>query len=376
MYNPTLVGWLGLVAIAACWALAIVLYRVGPAGSMARKLALLLAVEGFTLVTAGFPDFAFGWGGGSSEANMALDIAISISHFLGDGAILALYPAFLAAALQTPSTRAFAGKGMRIGMWVFAMGVVFFAVLSRGFWNSSIGTTVLYISMMLVFVFGFVAAIDAWRKAQPGIARTRAGLFAIAFGIRDICWGFVYGASFWMTWTNSFSPESDLFWQVKIIYALGTLMAVPLIAYGILRGHLFDLDLRIRWTLKQSTYAAAVLAITFVVSEGIEMLVASELGEKWGLVAAVVALLLLKPLQGFAEKVVSLLMPNTRNTAEYMNSRKVEVYEEAVTEAHAEGGISAKERSLLVRLRDSLGIAESEAEAIERAITGGLSQAH
>jgi hypothetical protein len=32
---------------------------------------------------------------------------------------------------------------------------------------------------------------------------------------------------------------------------------VTLIAYGILRMQLFDVDLRIRWTIKQSALAAA-----------------------------------------------------------------------------------------------------------------------
>jgi hypothetical protein len=44
----------------------------------------------------------------------------------------------------------------------------------------------------------------------------------------------------------------------------------------------------------------------------------------------------------------------------------MQVYEAAVTEALQEGGISQKERALLVRLRDSLGISESDAAAIER----------
>ena len=56
----TLIGILGLVAIAACCVLAVVLYRVSTTGSTARKLAVLLIIEGFVLVTAGFPDLAFG----------------------------------------------------------------------------------------------------------------------------------------------------------------------------------------------------------------------------------------------------------------------------------------------------------------------------
>ena len=171
-----------------------------------------------------------------------------------------------------------------------------------------------------------------------------------------------------MEWTGTFSPEIALFWQVKFVYALGTLLAVPLIAYGILRSQLLDIDLKIRWTIKQSTFAAMVVAITFVISEGIEILVAAELGDMWGLVAAGVALLLLKPLQAFADRVVSLLMPNTQNTVEYKSTRKAQIYGEAVAEAFAEGGISDKERNLLVRLRDLLELSESDAQTIEREV--------
>jgi hypothetical protein len=44
----------------------------------------------------------------------------------------------------------------------------------------------------------------------------------------------------------------------------------------------------------------------------------------------------------------------------------MQVYETAVAEARHGGGISAKERSLLNRLRESLGISESDAAVIER----------
>ena len=81
--------------------------------------------------------------------------------------------------------------------------------------------------------------------------------------------------------------------------------------------------------------------------------------------AAAVIVFFLTPLQRFAENVASAAMPGTRNTPEYTMFRKMQVYEEAVAEAHYEGGISDKERALLVRLRDSLGISESDASAIE-----------
>lgn len=368
MGQTTLIGVLGVFAVAACWSLAGLLFRVAPRGGPARLLAWLLIIEGLALFTAGFPEYALGIGDEVYEAMPWLGIVSGVSHFLADAGMLAFYPPFLAAALATPLTRPFSRRGPRIGLVLVAFLVWVGAIVPMALFGSGVGIGVIYVSVMLLFTYGFIASIDAWRRAEPGIAKTRAGVFAIAFGLRDLCWGFVYGASFWMTATGTFSPETALFWQVKVVYALGSLLAVPLIAYGILSAHLFDIDLKIRWTLKQSTYAASVLVITSVVSEGIEMLVAAELGDAWGLVAAAVAVLFLKPLQAFAERVVSALMPNTRNTAEYRASRKLLVYEEAVAEAHLDGGISDKERSLLVRLRDSLGISEGDAAAIERKI--------
>ena len=43
----------------------------------------------------------------------------------------------------------------------------------------------------------------------------------------------------------------------------------------------------------------------------------------------------------------------------------MQVYEAAIAEAQVDGGISQKERALLIRLSDSLEISESDAEAIE-----------
>ncbi len=79
----------------------------------------------------------------------------------------------------------------------------------------------------------------------------------------------------------------------------------------------------------------------------------------------------LAPLQRFAERVASAAMPNTQNTPEYTRYRKMQVYESAVAEAQAEGGISDKERVLLNHLRDSLGISPVDAEALERELKQG-----
>ena len=366
MSQLTLIGILGLVAIVQCWVLAVVLYRVGEPGSAAHKLALLLVVESLVLLTAEFPEMAMGIPPSFFDRHPVFLYFLITIHDVADVAMLVLYPPFLAAALQTNLTRAFASKRMRIGAAVAAVLLSLSPLVYFPLWDSPVRFTLLNLALTLLYAFALVASIQAWLAAPAGVARDRARAFAIAFGIRDVCWLFVYGASTWLIWTGTFNAEEPgLARQVKLLFALGTLFAVPLIAYGILRAHLFDIDLRIRWTIKQSTVAAVFVAVFYLVSEGADRLLESELGNVIGLIASALVMFFLVPVQRFAERIASAAMPNTENTPEYAMFRKMQVYEAALTEALPDGNISERERELLNRLRDSLGISIADAETIE-----------
>jgi hypothetical protein len=376
MLQAQLIGVLGLVAIAACWGLAAVLYRVGTTGSVARRLTVLLVVEGFVLASAEYPEMASGLGDsfwdGFFESHPTLLLFLDLVHHLGDAVMIALYPPFLALALNTNLTRPFTDTRVRIGL---AIGSVVLG-LAVVFSSSRIATTLLYSMVTLLFVYALVASIHAWRTAKRGIDRERAGIFALAFGFRDLGWGLSYAISAWLMWTQlEQTTMPDVGWLGKFVYALGTLIAVPLIAYGILRAHLFDIDLRIRWTIKQSTVAAVFVTIFYLVSEGADRFLSSEFGNIIGLVASALVVFFLVPLQRFAERVASVAMPNTENTPEYAMFRKLQVYEAALTEALPDGSISERERELLNRLRDSLGISIADADAIERELQEGHTSA-
>lgn len=221
--------------------------------------------------------------------------------------------------------------------------------------------------------YALVASMHAWRTAKRGIARERAGIFALAFGVRDLGWTLSYAIAAWSMWTlPDMFAMTDLDFLGKFVYALGTLLAVPLIAYGILRTQLFDIDLRIRWTIKQSTVAAVFVAVFYLVSEGADRLLESELGNVIGLIASALVMFFLVPVQRFAERVAGAAMPNTENTPEYAMFRKLQVYEAALAEALPDGNISERERDLLDRLRDSLGISTADADTIEHELQEGL----
>lgn len=368
MFQISFYGVLALTAVLLCWALAVVLYRVSLPGSVARKLSLLLVFEGLTLGSSDVITYfmvspesfftQFPW----------MNVVQSSVHFFGDCAMIALYPVFLASALQTRLTKPFAKKKVKAGLMAYAV-VLYIVILLVVFEivPFQIGVPLLYLSMASVFIFAFVAALQSWRIAE-GAARARALIFVLAFGFRDLCWCYIYTWYTYQALTNA-TLVVELGWDY-ILYVLGTLIAVPLIAYGILRTQLFDIDLKIRWTIKQSTLAGIFVALMFLISEGASTFLSAELGNVAGLLAAAVLMFFLAPLQRFAEKVASAAMPNTQNTPEYAAFRKMQVYESALSEALAEGGVSDKERTLLGVLRDSLGISEADAAAIEAELQG------
>lgn len=359
------IGTLALIALAMCWSLAVVVFRVSPKGSVGRQLSLLLVVEGFTLISTGYIDLFLTEAAQAASWYATFYRIEEIVHTAGDCLMLALYPPFLAAALRTRLTAPFGTKQAR--MTLLALAAILCVIVLWG--SLKIGGTFLYASLVLLFVFALVASLDAWRTAD-GIAKSRAGTFAIAFGVRDVCWSFVYGWATLVLWQGTYAivdPSAPT--APFLVYVLGTLFAVPLIAYGILKTHLFDIDLKIQWTIRQSTIAAIFVAVFYLVTEGADRLFEAEFGSWVGLLASALLLLFLSPLQRVAERFAGAVMPNTADTPEYAAYRKLQVYEAAVTDA-LPGGISDKERRLLNHLRDSLGIAAADAAALERDLSG------
>jgi len=367
-------GILALIAVAMSWSLAVVLFRAGVRGSVGRKLALVLVVEGVALASTGTIEALFGSPGDIYARHPVFALIELMVHAFGDCGMLALYPPFLAAALNTRWTRPFGETRVRIGLGLAAL--VLYVALAQplvaalrtsttpDYAALALPTGILYAGLVVLFVFAFGASLRVWHVAT-GAARKRARIFAIAFGIRDVCWGFIYATQVWELWVGNYEPVFDETPPWFILYILGTFFAVPLIAYGILRTQLFDIDLRIRWTIKQSTLAGAVIALVYALSEGASRVLSNELGNFAGLLAAAVVVFFLAPLQRFAERVASAAMPNTRDTPEYAAFRKLQVYEAAVVDA-LPGGIGDKERALLRRLQESLGITAPDADSIER----------
>ena len=120
MFQFSLIGLLALIAVFMCLSLALVIFRTGMRGGTARRLSLLLVVEGVTLISTGYIDLFLGPDISSLPWYPAWVEAEAIIHTLGDCAMLALYPPFLGMALQTPLTRPFNNRRVRAGLFIVA----------------------------------------------------------------------------------------------------------------------------------------------------------------------------------------------------------------------------------------------------------------
>jgi|TARA_B100000315_G_scaffold72465_1_gene66007 ABC-type Fe3+-siderophore transport system permease subunit len=147
----------------------------------------------------------------------------------------------------------------------------------------------------------------------------------------------------------------------SILYAGSTLIYIPLVTYGALKLQLFDVDIRLKTTIRRSTLAAMFVALFFLVSEGANYFLSSMLGDVLGIVVAALLVFFLAPLSRWAEWVSTSLLSKNMQTSEYESYRKFQMYSTAVEETLALGEIGPSQEALLARLRESLNISNEDA---------------
>ncbi len=360
----------GTLAFVAAWFCAIVALRTDPRRTPNQKLSLILILEG--LFAGGAMGLLFFFD------NPTIVIVLVTFAIAAMVALPFQYLSFLAVSLDTPLVAPFRSRAAVVllglasivaAIFVFANPDLFFLELYRPGWApwnfqyTDLGQR--WVQLLgFVYLFGLIAAVTAYFKTRKGsIARNRAKWFAIAFGFRDV---FVGIASILYPILRPVP-----FWG-DFIYNSGTAMAysayVLLLAYAVLRFQLFDIDLKVKFVLQQSTVGALIIGGFIVGSEVLESFVPVS-GTVLNIVVAIAILIVLRPMQRLALSITDGLMRNVQNTTEYLDVRRLEVYRAALEGAFEDGLITDKERSILDRLRDSLGISHVEAVALEKELS-------
>jgi hypothetical protein len=154
--------------------------------------------------------------------------------------------------------------------------------------------------------------------------------------------------------------ESGVFGLVRLVMA-------ALLVYAILRHQLLGLDVKVKWTLRQSTVAAAFIGVFFVVSESASTFFAtSGLGSYLGIAAAGLLVFAMAPLQRAAERVANAAMPGVRPATAMARPEREACYKNQAAAAWADGTLSEDEREMLDAAREYLGLSAEEASALER----------
>lgn len=151
------------------------------------------------------------------------------------------------------------------------------------------------------------------------------------------------------------------------IFVLGLWrVSLPIgVTYAILRYQLFDIDLKVKLTIERSALVAVFGAAFFVGSELLEKLLPFD-SVLLGIASAGLIALALKPIERYAHRLADNLLPTVKEKSpDYLADRKLDVYRAAVESALEDGDVSAKERSVLERLRGKLGIAPDDASRVE-----------
>lgn len=357
------------------WSVAVAVLRWAPGQRVSRRLAVLLLVEGTAVLTIelGLPLLLV-----DSER---VAILISLGHAAADLLVLVLYLPFLGAALDVPLVRAFRSRAAGITFGVLGVGgLLAIAAVPSAFVTEAIRLPpgepvvwlfewgppwqVLALGLVTMYSLGVGAAVSALRAARSELALRRARVFLLAFGTRDVIWGGIYLIAVFAV--NSITPQR--FAWLSQAYAGSLLVYSVLIGYGILTVQLLDIDLKVRWTIKQGTVAAAFVAVFFLVSEGSTVFLSNSLGNVLGLLASSLLVFAMAPLQRAAERVADAAMPGVRDTPEYASYRKLQVYAAALDSAYQEGGVSDRERTMLNSIASSLGLHPADAERLERDI--------
>ncbi len=150
---------------------------------------------------------------------------------------------------------------------------------------------------------------------------------------------------------------------------LARLAGVAVLAYTIVRHQLFDLDVKVRFAVRQSTIAAVFIAVFFAVSEGAAAFFESRTGSTFtGIVAAALLVFFLAPVQRLAERVSTAAVPLQDGPERPLGAVLDDagaVYRDLVSQAWRDGSLSHDEAELLDAARRRLSISAEKAQAIE-----------
>lgn len=328
--------FLGLAGFTGMGALGLMM--TSPADALAMHLVDSLAV------------FAFHWGYFLFLRTIPSPLARPLRSRSALGLAAAVFAALGLSVVLRPSLWQVGISGEGDGPWINEPGP---------------GWLVFDVASLVFQLFAIAVAVSAYRRAATPLSRRQMRAYVVGFAVYDalIIIGVIIPA-FMVLATGQLNVRvaGTQFW----IMLGNTMWLVGWLSYGIMTTHLFDIDLKVKWTIRRGTLAAVFLLVFFLVSQLAQNFLNESYGWVLGGLAAGALLFALAPLQRVADRLADRAMPNVNATSEYLAFRKIEVYKATLEDMLADGTLTPKDQRILVGLRRRLGIAEATATALER----------
>jgi hypothetical protein len=359
----------GILALVCAWSLAVAVLLTGPGLLRDRLLALLLFVEGTAWATgSGFlylvQNPAVAWHLQTVFVFAMIAMPACVLAFAGTLPSPLMAPLRVRGVLPLLSVVTLAAELLFVTHPQKFVGAAVPAWYAT--WDVALPPLAIDVFNLtgLAGVVSLVGAVSAWAYSPRGSwARQQAWFFAVAFAIHDLALFLALVLPGRLIPPPPSGHISDIF--VILGVNLGSIAFALLLAYGMLKVQLFDIDLRIKRGIRRSTVAAVFVAVFLIVEQLVQNYLNNRFGILLGAVAAGLALFAFGRIHRFADRVADSAMPHVEPTSEYLTYRKFEVYRAAAEGLYADLAVSEKERATLERLRAKLGIQPGDASAIE-----------
>jgi hypothetical protein len=366
------VGAYGLGVGVLLLMIAAILYRSARHRAQVRLLTLVLVVEGCA--------FAFCAGlmylTGSATATYDLQVVGLLFFWAGPAAYL-----LFIGTLPSPLARPLRSPAGRVVLTLLLIGMPLVFVLRRHSmilsvvpgtyspWDVEFGNGILLwlpALLLLTCLYGLIAGVDAFRRAPRGSEQRRQmRYFIVAFGVRDLAQMVNYGLIVALTLGIHLAWATLMLYFVLLVPVTVELVWALLLSYAVLRAHLFDVDLKVKFALRGTTLTSFFIVAFLIVSQLVQNITSQFFGYMGGAVAAGLLLFALHPLQRAADRMANAAMPRVKETPDYIDARKAAVYSAALEGGLQDGTITATERAMLTALQLELGIANADARALE-----------
>ncbi len=149
---------------------------------------------------------------------------------------------------------------------------------------------------------------------------------------------------------------------------LGRILAVSVFAYAVFHHHLFNIDVKVKFGIRQSTVAAIFVATFFVVSELVASVLSARMGAALGILTTGALVFAIAPLQRFGERVANHAFPGVKPISERDHGERLAMYTDLVEAAWSDGHLTPSEARVLETARSQLGIAAEDVLRIERGV--------